>query len=122
MATWPPSLEAVLNDLKKDDPSLTVTPEDRERLTTVLDAAVVFVERVRRGDFNFAADLGSPLPDPSADVVLGTIRLAGRWHIRRRSPDALVEMGEQGSSRIPSFDPDIERLLRIGRHAKPQLG
>lgn len=122
MATWPPTLPEVLNDLKKDDPSLTVTPEDQQRLTTVLAAAVTFVERIRGGDFNFAADLGSALPDPSADVVLGTIRLAGRWHIRRRSPDALVEMGEQGSSRIPSFDPDIERLLRIGRHAKPSFG
>jgi hypothetical protein len=119
---WPPSIEDVLNDMKKDDPALTVSAADRQRLTTVINAAVAFVERIRRGDFNFDGDLGSALPEPSADVVLGTIRLAGRWHIRRRSPDALVEMGEQGSSRIPSFDPDIERLLRIGRHVKPSFG
>jgi hypothetical protein len=50
------------------------------------------------------------------------VRLASRWHTRRRSPDALIEMGELGASRVPSFDPDIDRLLRIGRHALPVVG
>jgi hypothetical protein len=26
-------------------------------------------------------------------------------------------MAELGGARVPSFDPDIERLLRIGRHS-----
>jgi hypothetical protein len=94
---------------------------DDEKLTQVLAAAISFVERVRPC-FNYKGDLGSDLPAPTDDLVLGTIRLAGRWHIRRRSPDALVDMGELGSGRIPSFDPDIERLLRIGRHALPAVG
>lgn len=120
--TWPPILADVLNDMRKDDPALELDAAETQRLQTVLDAAVHFVERVRGAEVNFTGDLGSLLPDPGPDLVLGTVRLAGRWHIRRRSPDALVEMGEQGSSRIPSFDPDIERLLRIGRHATPQVG
>lgn len=112
---WPPTLDALKTDLRSrgEDP-FTLDPDD-DRLTQVLDAAVAFVERVRAGAFNFDGDLGSELPDPTSDLELGTLRLAGRWHTRRRSPDGLVEMGELGAGRVPSFDPDIDRLLGIGR-------
>lgn len=118
--SWPPTLDALKLDLK-------IEPEDTrddQRLQQVLDASVFFVERVRAGGYNFAGDLDSPLPDPADDssLQLGTIRLAGRWHTRRRSPDALVDMGELGNTRVPGIDPDIERLLRIGRHAVPAVG
>jgi hypothetical protein len=49
------------------------------------------------------------------------LRLAGRWHTRRRSPDGLVAMAEMGAARVTSFDPDIDRLLRIGRHKRPRV-
>lgn len=114
---WPPTVDDVKLDMKIEP---TDTRDDA-RLKQVLDAAVVFVERVRP-KFNYTADLGSSLPDPSPDLILGTVRLAGRWHTRRRSPDALIEMGEMGSSRVPSIDPDIDRLLRLGRHAVPVVG
>lgn len=107
MAAWPPTLA----DLKADmgiDPSDT---RDDQQLTTVLAAAVAFVARVRPGPF------GTP-PEPLDDLILGTLRLAGRWHVRRRSPDALIQMGELGASRVPAFDPDIERLLGIGKYSK----
>ncbi|MBB2500264.1 hypothetical protein H5411_14160 [Amycolatopsis echigonensis] len=52
-------------------------------------------------------------------MSLGTVRLAAREFARRRSPEALIDMGELGSARIPSFDPDIERLLGIGRFRGP---
>ncbi|MBN9739508.1 hypothetical protein DMP23_00040 [Amycolatopsis sp. A1MSW2902] len=55
---------------------------------------------------------------PGADLALGTLRLAGRWFTRRRSPDALISMGDLGSARVPSFDPDIDQLLRVGRFAR----
>lgn len=58
-------------------------------------------------------------PAPPADLKLGTLRLAGRLHSRRRSPDGLVFAGDYGSSRIPAIDPDIERLLGIGRFRGP---
>ncbi len=94
---------------------------DDDRLQVVLDAAVTFVQRVRPR-FNYTGEPAATYPEPAYDLILGTLRLAGRWHQRRRSPDALVQMAELGASRVPSFDPDIERLLRIGRHAYPVVG
>lgn len=57
-------------------------------------------------------------PDPSDTLVDGTLALARRWYTRRRSPDGLVSMADLGISRIPSIDPDIERMLGIGRFRK----
>lgn len=105
MGTWPPTLAELKADIGIED------DRDDAQLTTVLAAAVSFVQRVRPGPLGTA-------PDGTDDLVLGTLRLAGRWHVRRRSPDALIQMGELGASRVPSFDPDIERLLGIGRYAK----
>ncbi|GEL17686.1 hypothetical protein [Pseudonocardia asaccharolytica] len=114
---WPPTLTALKGDLGIDE----ADTRDDARLTSMLDAAVVFVQRVHAGGFDFAGDLGSTLPEPDADLVTGTLRLAGRWHTRRRSPDGLVAMAELGAARVPSFDPDIERLLRIGRYRSPVI-
>lgn len=112
MATWPPVLEELKADLGVD----VGDERDDDRLTQVLDAAVAFVERARPV-FNYAGDELVDLPAPTDDLRLGTLRLAGRWHVRRRSPDGLIQMAELGSTRVPSFDPDIERLLRIGKYA-----
>lgn len=87
-------------------------------LTGVLNSAVSYVERLRSGDFNFTDDVLSELPVPTEDLKLGTIRLAGRWFNRRRSPDGLVNMQEMGVGRVPSFDPDIDRLLGIGKYRR----
>lgn len=108
---WPPTLDALKRDAAIDD-----TRDDVE-LQAQLDAAVSFVERARAGAFAFEGQVG--LPAPGADLELGTIRLAVRWQTRRRSPDGLIAMAELGSSRVPSFDADIERLLGIGRYAGP---
>lgn len=111
--TWPP----VLADLKEDLKIEADDTRDDDRLTVCLDAAIAFVVRVRP-TYNYDADPTSDLDDPTEDLFLGTVRLAGRWHTRRRSPDGLIQMAELGASRVPSFDPDIERLLSIGRFAK----
>lgn len=106
---WPPAL----TDLKSDLGIEESDTRDDARLTTMLNASIAYVERVRP-EFDYAdLPVGEP---PTDDLILGTIRLAGRWHIRRRSPDGLVNMGELGSSRIPSFDSDIEKLLGVGRY------
>lgn len=112
---WPPELADLKSDMDIEDQNLDTV------LQTMLDAAVSFVERVRP-QFNYTADPLSDLPEPTADHLLGTIRLARRWNERRKSPDALIDMGALGSARIPSFDPDIEKLLRIGRWAKAVVG
>lgn len=108
---WPPDVRAL-----KDD--LGIAPEDTrddERLRAQLAAAVAYVEQVHAGRYDFAGDASSGLPAPDADMRLGVVRLAARWHTRRRSPDGLVVAGELGSFRVPALDADIERLLRIGR-------
>jgi len=120
--SWPPTVEELKLDLRGALAPGMPPIDDDDRLAQVLDAAVAFVERVRDGDFNFTGDVGSPLPAPSSDVRLGTLRLAARWHTRRRSPDALIQMAEMGASRVPSFDPDIDRLLRIGRQQPWRVG
>lgn len=116
MATWPPKLELLKSDLGSEFDQ--VDDRDDERLQLVLDAAVAQVEQVRT-DFNYTNDVLSDAPEPTDALVLGTVRLAGRWHTRRRSPDGLIAGGDFGSSRVPSFDPDIERLLGIGRFRGP---
>ena len=109
--SWPPSLANLQADLG------FVDQLDAEVLQDQLDAAVAFVERVHAGSFDFGDESPeSELPEPDADMFLGTLRLAGRWYTRRRSPEGLIEMVAMGSGRVPSFDPDIDRMLRIGKY------
>lgn len=110
---WPVEYE----ELKDDLGIPAEDTRDDERLKRVLGAAVEFVERVRP-EFNYVNDPLTDAPPPSADLELGTLRLAGRWHTRRRSPDGLLQMAELGAARVPSFDPDIDRLLGLGRYRK----
>lgn len=112
---WPPLLPALKSDLKITD------ERDDAVLTVQLSAAVAFVERVRDGQVNFLATPGSPLPLPDSALELGTIRLAGRWHTRRRSPDGLVSSGDLGTSRVGTGDADIDKMLRVGRFALPVI-
>ncbi|PRX48680.1 hypothetical protein B0I33_104498 [Prauserella shujinwangii] len=109
---WPPTLDALKDDLGSEYKQGSDRADSQ--LERCLDAAVRFVQRVRPS-FDYDGDPLSDLPAPTPDLELGTIRLAGRWYIRRRSPDALIAMGELGSARVPSFDADIDRLLGIGR-------
>ena len=118
MRNWPPQLQEFRREIGR---SVDDTSDDL-LLSSALDAAVAFVERVHRGKFAFADYPFSPLPPVPDDMWLGTLRLARRLHNRRQSPDGLVDMGELGSARIPSFDPDIDRALRIGRYRSPVFG
>lgn len=105
---WPPTLDALKGDLGVTD------GRDDAKLRTVLDAAVAFVQRVHAGAFDFA-DIAPDLPAVPDDLALGTLRLAARWHQRRRSPDGLIQMGDLGTARVTSYDVDIDRMLRIGK-------
>lgn len=172
-AEWPPQLPALKADMGID----ASDERDDARLQTVLDAAVAFVQRARRGTgvgrVNFdglvnvnTADLtdlqtlpgvdaalaqavvdGRPYRtlqqfgnvvgstvyagindlvtlagDVDDDLVLGTLRLAGRYHTRRRAPDDLIAAAEMGTNRLPGLDPDITRLLRLSRHQAMAVG
>jgi hypothetical protein len=112
---WPPTL----TDLRLDRGLAESEIREDHQLQQVLNTAVAFVERVRP-EFNYTADPLSELPEPTADLVLGTVRLAGRWHDRRRAPNGQTAMAELGRTSVPSVDPDISRLLRIGRFSPPR--
>lgn len=113
--SWPPTLA----ELKVD--ADVVDERDDGPLAEQLAAAVAFVERVHGARFNFAADPVSELPDPDKALELGTLRLARRWFTRRKSPDALIGLGDLGAARVPSFDVDLDRMLRIGRFAPSEF-
>lgn len=113
MVQWPPTLEALKRDQEIDENDT----RDDVSLQTMLDAAVAFVQDVRPR-INYTSDPLSELPEPEPDLVLGTIRLAGRWYTRRRSPEGLVSAGDMGTARVPAVDSDIAKMLRIGRWGK----
>lgn len=75
--------------------------------------AAAYVERVR-------ADLD--WTDPAPDVVMGAAILASRLHARAGSPLGLASFAEFGASAVLRLDPDVERLLGLGRYAKPKVG
>jgi len=110
---WPPTLANLkvdmgvqADDLRKDD-----------QLTYDLNAAFAFVKDRKKGVYRF--DLTDPdqleLPEPDHDFRLGILRLAARWNDRRRTKDGMVQMQELGIGRVASTDPDIDRMLRLGR-------
>jgi hypothetical protein len=110
---WPPTLA----DLKVDAGIDADDVRDDDSNEQNLAAAVSFIERVHTGRYTFTGTPTVDVPAPPADMELGTVRLALRWKARRRSADALIAMGELGASRVPSFDPDIDRMCRLGRYA-----
>lgn len=116
MAVW-----ATLAGLKKDMKLAVTDTRDDEALTIQLDAATAFVESVHGEKFDFTGAGSSTLPPPDEDTVLGTYRLAQRWFARQKSADGIVSMGELGNARVPSFDPDIDRLLGIGRYMESRF-
>lgn len=110
-----------LDQLKLDAISAgSVSPADRDdaKLQMVLDAAIAYAMRARP-ELNYDGNPFNHNRAPGAEFVLGVYRQAFRWHTRRKSPDATISMGELGTSRVPSFDPDIERMLGIGRYKGP---
>jgi hypothetical protein len=115
-AGWVPTLADVKVDLRIED---TI---DDGALQPCLDAAIAFVQDRHRDRYNVDEDPFSTLPSVPSSVRLGVVRLAGRWYTRRRSPDGLISTADFGTSRIPAFDADIERLLKIGRYSKAVIG
>lgn len=123
---WPPMLAELKDDLAIEAEEV----EDDDALVRRLNAAVTFVQRARKDAFLTSDDgtLVEPIeyaaPERESQTLeLGTLMLAGWLFARRRSPDGVLFMAETGTTRMPTnLDPDIARLLRIGRHAKPKVG
>lgn len=91
------------------------TPEDLE---TARLAAAAFVEG-RRRDLVWLDALPSEVP---ADVWLGAVLLTNRLLARRGSPQGVAEVGEFGPAAVLRTDPDVERLLGLGRYGRPVIG
>ncbi|MFI5561509.1 head-tail connector protein [Amycolatopsis japonica] len=111
---WPPTLDALKADLGIDD------TRDDAVLTEELNSAIAYVMRMRT-DLDFTYDTLDERPKPDADLTLGTLRLAARWHARRKSPEGIIDASEYGVARISAYDTDIERLLGIGRYKRPVI-
>lgn len=117
-SVWPPSLA----DLKLDMGDRDDQDDSRDdSLSMVLDAAISKVRSMKRSIYDVAAEeqSGVVLPPPPAHLVLGTLRLAARWHSRRSSWDNVTNIGDV-SAPVPGFDSDIDRLLEVGRFTRPQ--
>lgn len=56
---------------------------------------------------------------PTADVLIGAALLVSRLNARKGSPQGLASFGEFGPAAVLRVDPDVERLLGIGRYGKP---
>lgn len=111
---WPPSLM----DLRVDMGDRDDQDDSRDdRMSMVLDAAVEHVRRIKGWKYDLAAveESGVVRLPPTADLILGTLRFAGRWHQRRSTPDNLATLGDAGGLVVPGYDSDIERLLQVGR-------
>jgi hypothetical protein len=114
---WPPSLA----DLRTDMGDRDETDDSKDdRMIMVLDPAIQHVRDIKGWKYDLAEveESGVTLLPPTPDIILGTLRLAGRWHQRRVSPDNLATLGDAGGLVVPGFDSDIEKLLQIGRYAK----
>lgn len=55
-------------------------------------------------------------------IVQAGLLAAGRLWARKGSPAGLASYGEFGAAEILRLDPDVARLLGVGRHARPAVG
>jgi hypothetical protein len=115
-AVWPPTVTDVKLDMARNQ-QVSVSDDD---IAICLGAAIDWVTDRKGGTWDLSSSAESEsgaLTPPDQAIILGTVRLAIRWIIRRRSGDGMLSAGEQGNTRVASFDADIYRMLRIGRHA-----
>lgn len=113
-AAWLP-LADVLEQVGVKPEAPEAASVDRKRKATA-----AFVERNRR-DLVAVVD-GAATFTATPDVVEGAILLAARLHSRKGSPTGIASYGEFGPAAVLRFDPDIERLLGIGRSVRPAIG
>ena len=81
-----------------------------------VSAAEEYVARRVDPSWHGLVSLEDPWP---ATLQLGCVMLAGRLYQRHYSPEGLMAQGDYGPITVVSVDPDVERLLGIGRHQGP---
>jgi hypothetical protein len=90
---------------------------DSARAAAARHAAAAYVERARA---DLAADYAAQTV--GADIRMGAVLLASRLYARKGSPQGVAGYPEFGAAPVPRLDPDVERLLGLGRHATPRIG
>lgn len=106
---------------------LKVSPEDAQ-VEQVRRAAADYCQDVQRGLWVDVLDESDPpvvigrLYAATDRVVQAGLIAAGRLWARKTSAAGLVSYGEFGASEILRLDPDVERLLGVGRYAPPVVG
>lgn len=87
-------------------------------------AAAAWCAKQRADLFTTDADTGAVglVDDLGGDVQLAGLMYAARLWSRRSSPAGLANFAEFGAAEVLRYDPDIDRLLGIGRHASPVIG
>lgn len=113
--TWLPAAD-LLDHLGVAEDSPAVASVERARL-----AAAAQVERARR-DLLVVGEDDVETFTATPDIVEGALLLAARLHSRKGSPVGLASYSEFGPANVPRFDADIERLLGVGRYARPRVG
>ena len=68
-------------------------------------------------------DTLEPVTRWAKKVELGAVMLAARLVRRRNSPQGVAAFtAEGGAAYVSRTDPDVAQMLRIGKHAAPQVG
>lgn len=98
-----------------DDAPVPVGVDEKRR------AAAAVVERARKDLFG-VDEVGAQTFAGDDAVVEGAALYAARLYARRETPAGLASYGEFGPAPVLRLDPDVERLLGLGRYAKPALG
>lgn len=84
--------------------------------------AGALVERARADLAWVDSGTGEPVELVGGDLLAGAALLTARLHARTGSPLGVASYGEFGPAGVPRFDADIDRLLGLGRYAKPRVG
>lgn len=89
---------------------------DTDGLEELRQEVASYVEDVRR---DLLSEDGSTFA-ATPRIVLGAKMLGSRLWSRRSSPAGIASFAEFGPAVVLRYDPDIERLLGLGRYGRPR--
>lgn len=98
---------------------------DNPDLVALTAAVADYVETTRRDLWVIEVVDGvevSRTYTPTPSIMLAARLAANRLWSRRDSAAGLASFGEFGATEILRYDPDLERLLGVGRYAFPRIG
>lgn len=103
------------------------TQVDSDRLELVCAGVSDVVERARPDCWLPVLDPDPPavvgeLFVPDSSTELGAIMLAAHVYVRRNTPAGMAEGFGDSVAYVATFDPDVDLLLRTGRHRLPRVG